>query len=122
MTTAIQSFMNPSIGISELMQMRQTERLPQIRELSPGDLRSTGLDILYGQVNIKTAVESLLCPSVGDGSLVSPEVFSRELEAIVEKLKKSPNVKIRTMLEREILPLLENGMLLSAYRGLMIGG
>ena len=59
---------------------------------------------------------------MGDGTLVSPEVFSSELEEIVRKLEKSENPKIRAMLEEEIIPLMQNGMLLSAYRGLMIGG
>ena len=122
MTTTIQSYMNPSIGIQDLMPMEDAKGLPRARELASSVLSETGLDALYGKVNIKTAVESLLCPNVGDGSLVSPEVFNNELEMIIEKLKQSDNEKIRTMLEEEIIPLMQNGMLLSAYRGLMIGG
>lgn len=122
MTTVIQSYMNPSIGIQDLMPMEETNGLPKARELASGMLAESGLDALYGKVNIKTAVENLLCPNVGDGSLVSPEVFNNELERIVEKLRQSDNEKIRAMLEEEILPLMQNGILLSAYRGLMIGG
>lgn len=122
MPTAIQSFMNPSIGIQSLMDMPDAGRLPETKELAPGLLRETGLEGLYGQVNTKTVVEDLLCPNVGDGTLVSPEVFSRELEAIVEKLQKSDNPKIKTLLANEITPLMENGALFSAYQGLMIGG
>ena len=102
--------------------MPETGRLPQLRELATTSLQATGLEELYGPVNARTAVESLLCPNVGDGTLVSPEVFSSELEEIVRKLEKSENPKIRAMLEEEIIPLIQNGMLLSAYRGLMIGG
>ena len=59
---------------------------------------------------------------MGDGRIVSPEVFQAQLTAILAKLEKSDNPKIKALLENEILPLLQNGMLLSAYRGLMLGG
>jgi len=122
MTAKIQSYMNPSLGIEELMQMPEARNLPKARELASSALYQTGLEGLYGAVNTRTVIESMLCPDVGDGTLVSPEVFNAELEAIVKKLAQSENPKIRTMLSEEIMPLLENGELLSAYRGLMIGG
>lgn len=118
----INTFLNPSIGIQELLQMPEDNRLPQARELGASLLQETGLEGLYGAVNSHTAFEALLCPNVGDGTLVSPEVFSSQLESLVKKLSESRNPKIRAMLEHEIIPLMQNGMLLSAYRGLMIGG
>ncbi|MDY6009936.1 MAG: hypothetical protein SPJ12_02150 [Duodenibacillus sp.] len=122
MTQSIQSILNPSIGIQELLSMPEEGRLPQARELASSMLQHTGLEALYGAVNSRTAAESLLCPNVGDGTLVNPAVFQSQLEAILEKLRKSDNPKIRALLEKEIVPLLQNGMLLSAYRGLMLGG
>ena len=118
----INTFLNPSIGIQELLQMPEDNRLPPARELGASLLQETGLEGLYGAVNSHTAFEALLCPNVGDGTLVSPEVFSSQLESLVKKLSESRNPKIRAMLEHEIIPLMQNGMLLSAYRGLMIGG
>ena len=59
---------------------------------------------------------------MGDGRVVSPEVFSQDLEALVAKLQKSSNPKVKALLNEEILPLMQNGMLLSAYQGLMLGG
>ena len=118
----INTFLNPSIGIQELLQMPEDNRLPQARELGASLLQETGLEGLYGAVNSHTAFEALLCPNVGDGTLVSPEVFSSQLESLVKKLSESRKPKIRAMLEHEIIPLMQNGMLLSAYRGLMIGG
>ena len=53
---------------------------------------------------------------------MSPEVFSEDLQALVAKLQKSTNPKVQALVNEEILPLLQNGMLLSAYRGLMLGG
>ena len=53
---------------------------------------------------------------------MSPEVFNSQLESLLKKLSESRNPKIRAMLEHEIIPLMQNGMLLSAYRGLMLGG
>ena len=118
----IQSLLNPSIGIQELLQMPEDNRLPQARELGSSMLQETGLEGLYGAVNSHTACEALLCPNVGDGTLVSPEVFNSQLESLLKKLSESRNPKIRAMLEHEIIPLMQNGMLLSAYRGLMLGG
>ena len=122
MTSSVQNIFNPSVGIQGLLDMPDTGRLPQSRELATGALQATGLEGLYGPTNARTGIENLLCPNVGDGTLVSPEVFSAELEAIVRKLEKSENPKIRAMLVKEIIPLLQNNMLLSAYQGLMIGG
>ena len=57
---------------------------------------------------------------------MSPEVFARSLRDISKKLekrlKKHPDPKLAALLEEELEPLLENDMLLSAYRGLMLGG
>lgn len=121
-TSPIHSLLNPSIGIQELMQMPESGRLPEIRDLANSVLNESSLEELYGAVNSRTAAEKLLCPSVGDGTLVSPEVFQSQLEALVRKLKQSENPKVIALLEQEIYPLLQNGMLLSAYRGLMLGG
>ncbi len=122
MPSPIQTLFNPSLGIQSLMPMPEETPLPDAKELAPSQLRESSLDQLYGPANARTAIESYLCPNVGDGTLVSPEVFSSELEAIVEKLRSSEHPAVRAMLEEEVLPLLVNGQLLAAYRGLMIGG
>ena len=122
MPAPIQSLLNPSIGIQELLAMPEPSRLPQAKEMPSSVLQQTGLEQLYGTANARTGSEALLCPDVGDGRIVSPEVFQAQLTAILAKLEKSDNSKIKALLENEILPLLQNGMLLSAYRGLMLGG
>ena len=104
------------------MPMPDVEGLPEARDLASGALQQSTLQSLYGTKNAQTTVEAYLCPDVGDGTLVSPEVFGHELETLLEKLRGSDNPKVRAMLEDVIVPLLENGQLLSAYRGLMIGG
>ncbi len=122
MPTPVQNLFNPSVGIQSLMSMPDVEGLPEARDLASSALQQSSLQSLYGTKNAQTTVESYLCPDVGDGTLVSPEVFGHELEALLEKLRGSDNPKVRAMLEDVIVPLLENGQLLSAYRGLMIGG
>lgn len=122
MPTPVQNLFNPSVGIQSLMPMPDVEGLPEARDLASSALQQSTLQSLYGTKNAQTTVESYLCPDVGDGTLVSPEVFGHELEALLEKLRGSDNPKVRAMLEDVIVPLLENGQLLSAYRGLMIGG
>lgn len=122
MPTPVQNLFNPSVGIQSLMSMPDVEGLPEARDLASSALQQSSLQSLYGTKNAQTTVESYLCPDVGDGTLVSPEVFGHELEALLEKLRGSDNPKVRAMLEDVIVPLLENGQLFSAYRGLMIGG
>ena len=121
-TSPIQSLLNPSLGIQELMQMPEAGKLPEIRDLANSVLNETSLEGLYGAVNSRSAAEALLCPSVGDGTLVSPEVFHSQLKALVDKLQHSENPKVQELLKQEIYPVLQNGLLLSAYRGLMLGG
>ena len=122
MPTPVQNLFNPSVGIQSLMSMPDVEGLPEARDLASSALQQSSLQSLYGTKHAQTTVESYLCPDVGDGTLVSPEVFGHELEALLEKLRGSDNPKVRAMLEDVIVPLLENGQLLSAYRGLMLGG
>ena len=53
---------------------------------------------------------------------MSPEIFEADLHALLEKLRKSENPKIQALVREEIEPLLQNGLLLTAYRNLMLGG
>ena len=75
MPAPIQSLLNPSIGIQELLAMPEPSRLPQAKEMPSSVLQQTGLEQLYGTANARTGSEALLCPDVGDGRIVSPEVF-----------------------------------------------
>lgn len=122
MPAPIPTLLNPSIGILGLLQMPDTGRLPPAKELASSLLQESSLESLYGPVNSRTAFEAFLCPNVSDGRVVSPEVFSEDLQALVAILQKSTNPKVQALVNEEILPLLQNGMLLSAYRGLMLGG
>lgn len=122
MPAPIQTLLNPQLGIQDLLQMPEPSRLPQARDLPSSVLNRSGLEGLYGADNARSGAESLLCPDVGDGSIVSPEVYEAQIAAVLAKLQQSENPKIRAMLENEILPLMQNGMLLQAYRGLMLGG
>ena len=122
MPAPIQNLLNPSIGIQDLLEMPEAGKLPQAKDLASSLLQASSLESLYAPVNSRTAFESFLCPDVGDGRVVSPEVFSQDLEALVAKLQKSSNPKVKALLNEEILPLMQNGMLLSAYQGLMLGG
>lgn len=122
MATSVETLWNPALGIGELLPAAKDASLPQPRELGASTLSETGLETLFSAVNSRTAVESYLCPDVGDGTVVAPEVFEATLEALVRKLQTSENLKLRALAEKELVPLLENKALFSAYRGLMLGG
>lgn len=129
MPAPVQSLLNPSIGIADLMPMPAGERLPQARELSASVLQETGLEALYGAVNARTVVQGLICPSIGDGTLVNPEMFTSRLKSLQKKLRSGETAagaasdpRVREMLEKELEPLLQNESLFVAYSNLMVGG
>ncbi len=126
MTTPVQTLFNPSVGIQSLLPMADAEPLPDAREVGASAVGRSTLESLYGPANARARIEHCLAPDIGDGTPVSPEVFARSLRDISKKLekrlKKHPDPKLAALLEEELEPLLENDMLLSAYRGLMLGG
>lgn len=116
------NLLDPSLGIQNVMDVPEHSGLPRARELASNALREAGLDELYAPTNARQLVERALCPDVGDGSMLSPEAFSETLHSCVSELSASTDPAAREMLDQELVPLLQNGQLLQAYLGLMIGG
>ena len=116
------NLLDASLGIQNVMDMPDSGNLPRARELASNALSEPGLEELYAPNNARQLVERALCPDVGDGSMLSPEVFSETLQSCVSSLKGSGDPVVRQMLSEELEPLLQNGRLLQAYLGLMIGG
>ena len=116
------NLLDPSLGIQNVMDMPDPGTLPRARELASNALREAGLDELYAPSNAWQLMEQALCPDVGDGSMLSPEVFSDTLQSCVHDLQGCTDPAVKEMVSRELEPLLQNGQLLQAYLGLMIGG
>ena len=116
------NLLDTSLGIQNVMDMPDPGNLPRARELASNALSEPGLEELYAPNNAWQLVERALCPDVGDGSMLSPEVFSETLESCVTDLEGCDDPAVQDMLTRELKPLLQNGQLLQAYLGLMIGG
>ncbi len=122
MPTPISNLLDTSLGIQNVMDMPAPSNLPRARELASNALNEPGLEELYAPGNAWQLVEQSLCPDVGDGSMLNPEVFSGTLETCVHDLEGRPEPAVQEMLSQELKPLLQNGQLLQAYLGLMIGG
>ena len=116
------NLLDASLGIQNVMDMPDLGNLPRARELASNALSEPGLEELYAPNNTWQLMERALCPDVGDGSMVSPENFSETLRSCVTDLEDSTDPAVRDMLSHELKPLLQNGQLLQAYLGLMIGG
>ncbi len=118
------NLLDPSLGIQTVMDspVSRQDGIPSARQMAANVLREAGLEELYSPNNAEHLVEQLLCPDVGDGDLLRPEVFSANLGACVETLKDSDDPNIRRAIREDLAPLLENTELLKAYTGLMIGG
>ena len=99
--------------------------MPGARPLAANVLREAGLEDLYGGVSASLAgklLEEALCPEVGDGDVLRPDVFHAQLTGSLEALQGSRDPAVRAFVRDELRPLLENAELLKAYVGLMIGG
>lgn len=94
MTSPVQNLLNSTIGIQDLLAMPDTPNLPRAKEIASSVLQQTGLENLYNTGNARTAAEALLCPDIGDGRVVTPEIFNAQLVRLYEKLKQSKNPKI----------------------------
>ncbi len=116
------NFLDPSVGISRILDMPEGANLPRAREIATNVLREAGLEELYRARNARSAAEELLVPDVGDGRMLAPEAFSNELVEIVRKCQGSSDPDVRAMVDQELIPLLQNAELLQVYQGLMIGG
>ncbi|NCD25267.1 MAG: type III secretion protein, partial [Deltaproteobacteria bacterium] len=97
-------------------------QLPTARPLASSVLREAGLEELYSVSNAARLVEQTLCPEVGDGELLRPEVFAASLRDCFMILQGSDDPAVQEFLRNDLRLLLENRDLLQAYTGLMIGG
>ena len=116
------NLLDASFGIQNVLDMPETGRLPQAREMASTALSEAGLSELYAPSNARQLIEDALCPEVGDGSLLSPEAFAGNLRGCLASLKDSDDPAVLALIRDELKPLLQNGELLQAYLGLMIGG
>lgn len=116
------NLLDSSLGIQNVMDMPDLDNLPRARELASNALSEPGMEELYAPNNAWQLMERALCPDVGDGSMLNPEAFSETLQSCVGDLRGNPDPAVQEMVSQELEPLLQNGRLLQAYLGLMIGG
>ena len=117
----IVNLLDSSLGIQNIMDMPEAGALPRAREMAANVLNEAGLEELYAPSNARQYVETLLCPEVGDGSILSPEAFSSNIQSCIEALSGSGEQSVKELVT-ELKGLLRNGELYQAYVGLMIGG
>lgn len=123
MSSSIGNLLNPSLGIETVMEPGQSAAgLPQARPLAANVLREAGLEELYAPQSAARLIEQALCPDVGDGELLRPEVFATHLKECFVALQSSDDPVVQNFLNADLRLLLENRELLQAYTGLMIGG
>jgi type III secretion protein X len=118
------NLLDPSLGIQDILDpgLSAAGQLPTARPLAVSVLREAGLDELYSASNAARLVEQALCPAVGDGDLLRPEVFAANLRECFMAMQESDNPAVQEFLRKDLRLLLENRDLLQAYTGLMIGG
>ena len=112
-----------SIGIQNvLLSELENATMPQARPLAANVMSELGLEDLYMPGNAARLIEAALCPEVGDGKILRPDIFSALLRSGFESLSESKNPDVRAFLRKDLAPMLEDATLLQAYTGLMVGG
>lgn len=116
------NLLDSSLGIQNIMDTGTAGALPKAENLAASVLYEAGLEDLYAPKNYAQIIEESLSPSTGDGQLLRPAVFSRNLDQCIGKMQASSDEFVRRTVSAELVPLQENKALLQAYCGLMIGG
>lgn len=116
------NLLDPSLGIQNVMEQQTNDPLPFARPLASTVLNEAGLEGLYAPSNSARIIEAALCPDVGDGNMLRPEIFSVILKKCAVEFAASDDPAVRELMEKELHPLMENQELLHAYTNLMIGG
>lgn len=112
-----------SMGIQHIMPQANPEQsMPTARPLAASMLREAGLEELYSANTAEKLLEQSLCPEVGDGELLRPDIFSTTLHSTMENLRGHSDPAVQALLKEVLTPLKENNELLRAYTGLMVGG
>ena len=112
-----------SIGIQNvLLNELESMTMPRARPIAANVLSEAGLEELYMPRNAARLIETALCPEVGDGKILRPDVFSTLLRESFESLRESKNPDVRAFVRKDLTPMLEDANLLQAYTGLMVGG
>lgn len=118
----VTQILNPNVGINQVMPPVGESHIPQAKQLPSTTITERGLDELYNFSTTEKFLEQTLCPKVGDGTILQPNVFSDCLKNALKSLQNNPQSQVQTFVREELTPLLENEMLLQAYSGLLIGG
>ena len=112
-----------SIGIqSVLLDEQANTTMPSARPLAANLTAEAGLEEVYLPKNTARMVEAALCPEVGDGNILRPDVFTANLQSSLAALQDSKNADVRAFVRKDLVPILEDNALLQAYAGLMVGG
>jgi len=116
------NILNANLGISGVLDTQEAFHMPEARLLPTTTTHKTGLSELFETNTTNTFLEKALCPSIGDGTILQPDVFHESLKGCLETLKDVQNPDVRSFVSAELAPLLENETLLQAYSGLLVGG
>ncbi len=121
MTSKI-NLLDTKLGIQDILSPQNAESMPLARPLPQTSLREAGIEELFNTVTTDKIVERSLTPPTGDGTILTPSVFSDAIVNTLELLKDNKNPDVRSFVHGELMPLMDNKDLMNAYIGLLIGG
>ncbi|ADP88343.1 type III secretion apparatus assembly protein SctX [Nitratidesulfovibrio vulgaris] len=119
----VTGFFDGSLGIQNVMDVETFRAtMPQARPLAASVLHEAGLEELFAPQNARRLVEQALCPPVGDGEMLRPDVFGANLRQCLDALSLERSPAVRDFVRNDLAALIDDTELLRAYTGLMVGG
>ncbi len=116
------TILDTNLGIQDVLPSLDTQSMPGARPLPQTSIREAGLEALFHATTTSSLLESALTPNVGDGTILTPAIFSETLRSCCSTLKDVKNPDVHSFVAGELEPLIENEDLLQAYAGLLVGG
>ena len=116
------NLLDSGLGIQNILDPGSQTHMPEARPLASTVLREAGLDELYTRSGAQKQIEAALCPPVGDGSILQPEIFHAHLQGALDALKESRNPAVRTPVRDRQGALHGKTVILRGETGRMLGG
>ena len=110
------NILNSNIGLGSVMNLPESEHLPQVEQIVVQNETEVKLDELYkGNSFSAIALQGL-------DDILQPANLNRSLNSIFERMQGIKDADVRRFLREDLSPLMENRELLKAYLGMMVEG
>ena len=116
------NLLNSNIGLGSVMNLPESEHLPQVEQIVVQNETEVKLDELYKGNSFSAIALQGLEPKLSSNDILQPANLNRSLNSIFERMQGIKDADVRRFLREDLSPLMENRELLKAYLGMMVEG